>query len=241
MVRANDAGNVTSDSWTLLGNLPFSERINTIEVSKGTYNASSSFILIGERGGNIYKLDDPHNAVDLSNLKKVTPSGINTNALNVNAGQYSSDIALHPNNTDVAIITYSSYGSYIRNIYITDNLSASEPTWTEVERNIESHSVRVAAIAEVINQTVYFVGTSRGLYMSSDPSSTDWSLESSNLIGLSVVNGLVYRNSDNILLVGPHGNGMFEANLNETLSNENIEIDKLSIAMYPNPSMFKFR
>jgi hypothetical protein len=75
--------------------------------------------------------------------------------------------------------------------------------------------------------------------MSSDPSSTDWSLESPNLIGLSVVSGLVYRNSDNILLVGTHGNGMFEANLNEALSNENIEIDKLSIAMYPNPSMFK--
>jgi len=239
LVRTNDAENVTSDSWTLLGSLPFSERINTIEASKGIYNSTSSFILIGGRGGNIYKLDDPQNATDLGSLKKITPSGINTNALNINSGQYTSDIAIHPNNPDVAIITYSSYGSDIRNIYITNNLSASVPTWTSVEGNLESHSVRAAAIAEVNNQTVYFVGTARGLYMSSDPTSIDWSLESPNLIGLSVVSGLVYRNSDNILLVGTHGNGMFEANLNETLSNENIEIDQLSIAMYPNPSMLK--
>ncbi|EAR13481.1 hypothetical protein PI23P_03267 [Polaribacter irgensii 23-P] len=46
-----------------------------------------------------------------------------------------------------------------------------------VERNLSAHSIRSAAIIQVGSQTVYLVGTARGLFSSSDPTSKDWEME----------------------------------------------------------------
>jgi hypothetical protein len=237
ILRTNDAENVDGDTWTLVGSLPFSEQITTFETTRGAYDAASSYLLIGGKGGNVYRLNDPKNVTDLNSIKKITPSIIPT--VTGNEGQYTSDLAIHPTNPDIAMVTYASYGSEIKNIFITDNATSETPTWTEVERNLNAHSIRSAAIAEINNKTTYFVGTARGLYRSDDPINSDWSVEGSNVMGIPIVSSLVHRPSDNILLVGTHGNGMFETDLNSALSIKDNNLDEIKLAMYPNPAQFE--
>ncbi len=239
ILRTNSAETVDNDSWELVGGLPFSERVTTFETSRGTYNAASSYLFIGGRGGNVYRLDDPQNVTDLSSIKKITPSIVLTSTVDANEGQYTSDIAVHPTNSDIVMVTYASYGSDIKNIFITSNATSDNPTWTEVERNLTAHSIRAGAIAEVNNEITYFVGTARGLYSSGDPTNSDWSLEGGSVMGIPVISGLVYRPSDNMFLIGTHGNGMFETNLNSTLSTRDNRVNKINMAMYPNPSQFE--
>ena len=45
---------------------------------------------------------------------------------------------------------------------------------------------------------------------------------------------MAYRPADNKLLIGTHGNGMFEATITQVLGLEDNEISK-SIKVYPNP------
>ena len=235
LLRTNDAPNVTSTEWTLVGNTPFSERITTFETTRGAYDPENSYLFVGGRGGNVFRLKDPINATDLTSLTKITPSEVQIDATQINNGQYTSDIAVHPTNPDIVMVTYASYGDNIKNIFITNNATAASPTWTEVERNLSAFSVRAGAIASVNGENRYFVGTARGLYSSSDPTSTDWALEGVASMGIPVVSGLVYRPSDNILIMGTHGNGIYEADLNAALSVTDNVVDDVSINMYPNP------
>jgi hypothetical protein len=82
------------------------------------------------------------------------------------------------------------------------------------------------------------VGTARGLYASNDPLNNDWEIEGSDKIGLAVVSGLALRTTDNVLLVGTHGNGMFETSVQQTLSSNSYLIEN-SINLYPNPTKFE--
>jgi hypothetical protein len=236
--RTTDAENVTSGTWTNLGGIPLGESLTTFEASPGTYNSATSYLLIGGKDGNIYRITDPQNVVNLNTAVKVSPPGLIFDPSG--GGQYTSDISIHPTNPDIAMVTYSNYGSSVKNIFITQDITSANPTWTEVERNLNAHSVRAAAITETGGQIRYFVGTARGLYSSIDPTSEDWALEGPNSIGLAVVSGLVYRASDNKLLLGTHGNGMFETTVG-VLSTNNFSKNDVNLAMYPNPTQFELR
>lgn len=234
LYRTNDAENVTSSTWDELGAFPTPQNIRTLSATRGAYDANSSYLLMGGSSGNIFKLTDPHNIPTLIISDDITPP----TASKAN-GTIVSGLAIHPTNPDIVLATYSNYG--IINIFLSKNATSSAPTWAVVERNLNSHSIRSAAIAEVNGKTIYFVGTARGLYSTEDPLNTDWEIEGSETIGLSLVSDLVYRPSDNVLLVGTHGNGMFETNLNTSLSLQNNTLDGVKMAMYPNPAQFELR
>lgn len=233
LYKTIDANNVTSSTWDDAGSLPSGEDIRTIAATRGNYDANNSYIFIGGESGGIFRLKDPQNAGSALLSDNITPSGASTSNNTIVSG-----IAVHPTNNDIVLAVYSNYG--IDNIFLTTNATATSPTWTLVERNLSDHSIRSAAIAEVNGQTQYIVGTARGLYKSIDPTTTDWAIEAPNTIGLAVVSGLVYRPSDNVLLVGTHGNGMFETTLNSTLSLEDNS-NAIKVAMYPNPVQFELK
>ena len=109
------------------------------------------------------------------------------------------------------------------------------PTWTLVERNLNAHSIRSAEITEVGEETVYFIGTARGLYSSTDPTSVNWEMEGESNIGLALISSLAYRPADNKLLIGTHGNGMYETTIEGTLST-NSYASALQLSFYPNPT-----
>tara|TARA_R110002051_G_scaffold59348_1_gene108783 strand:- start:515 stop:3238 length:2724 start_codon:yes stop_codon:yes gene_type:complete len=234
LYRTNDAENVTSSTWDDLGTFPISQNIRTLSATRGDYNPITSYLLMGGSSGNIFKLTDPQNIPTLFISDNITPPA----ASKVN-GTIVSGLAIHPTNPDIVLATYSNYG--IINIFLTKNATSFVPTWTVVERNLNSHSIRSAAIAEVNGKTVYFVGTARGLYSSEDPLNSDWEIEGVETIGLSLVSSLVYRPSDNVLLVGTHGNGIFETNLSSSLSIQNNTSDGVKMAMYPNPAQLELR
>ncbi|WP_299767688.1 T9SS type A sorting domain-containing protein [uncultured Dokdonia sp.] len=204
--RANNPQTVLSNNggWSNIGSLSTSQNIRSIASTRGAYT-TSSFTLIGGENGGVFKHVNPRNT-NLNTAVNITPSGASTIANSVVSG-----VAIHPTDPDIGMVVYSNYG--INNIYITSNLTDASPTWTLAERNLSAHSIRSAAITETDGVITYFVGTARGLYSSTNPITIDWTLESPNQIALSIVNSLVYRPDDGVMLIGTHGNGMYQVNL----------------------------
>ena len=229
LYRTNDAENVSSTTWTDLSTLGTEEVMSTFATSRGTYSASSYLYIGGENGG-IHRVKDPQNISNLvSEAVNITPTGAGISNAIV------SGIAVHPTNPDIVLAVYANYG--INNIYVTSNATAADPTWTVVEQNLNNHSVRSAAIAVVDGEINYFVGTARGLYRSVDPTTQNWEIEGSDELGLAVISSLVYRPSDNKLLIGTHGNGMFETTVQKTLSINTYGANDLALSVYPNPAV----
>lgn len=233
LLRTTDATNVTSSTWDDLGNtnaFGHQDYFQTFSTSWGVYDSGSSYLLMGGDQGHIYRLDDPQNmSRDLSDAVDITPS-----EATVVAPPNSSivtGLAIHPTNNDIILATYSNYGT--NSIFLSTNKGA---TWTLVERNLSAHSIRSAAIAKDNGETTYFVGTARGLYSSTDPTSVDWVREAPNQIGFALVSDLKYRPSDNKLLIGTHGNGMYEATISSILGVDDFNNISSLIKLYPNPA-----
>ncbi|MFD0862806.1 T9SS type A sorting domain-containing protein [Sungkyunkwania multivorans] len=237
LYRTTDATNVTTATWTNMSNFG-ADNISAFATTRGAYNAASSYLLAGTRGfidqttpansrpGQIYRLDDPQNAANTGPAIDITPSA-------ATPGATVSGLAVHPTNNDIVLAVYSNYGAI--NIFLTTNATSATPTWTNVERNLTSFSVRSAMITEVGGNPLYFVGTGRGLYSTLNPLTTDWAIEGQNLVGQAVVSSMSYRPADNKLLVGTHGNGMFEVTVSDpTLGVEDNE--KVAVSAYPNPA-----
>ncbi|MEZ4796800.1 MAG: T9SS type A sorting domain-containing protein [Flavobacteriaceae bacterium] len=234
LYRTTDAENVTTAispaSWQNMGVLPVNQNIRSFATSPGAYNASTSYLLIGGQNGGVFRLDDPHNATAANTAVNITPAGASTAS-----GSVVSGLAIHPTNPDIAMAVYANYG--ITSIYITSNVTAASPTWTLVEQNLSAHSIRSAAIAEVGAETIYFVGTARGLYSNNDPTTKNWDIEGQNEMGLAVISGLDYRPADNKLIIGTHGNGMWETTVENTLSVNSFDELENKITIYPNPAL----
>jgi len=229
--RTSNAATITTaidaSNWIDMGDLPSGANIGAMATSRGVYS-SSSYLMIGGTNGDVYRLDDPQNKSDLSTAVTMSLPGSTS-------GTYVSGISIHPTNPDIAMVVLANYG--VTSIYISSNARSIAPSWTLAERNLSSHSIRSAAITEVGAETIYFVGTARGLYSSADPLNVDWDLEGVNEIGLAVVSGLVYRPSDNKMLIGTHGNGAWETTVqNTTLSITNNAELNTKIQLYPNPT-----
>jgi hypothetical protein len=231
LYRTNDATNVTAGTWTNMGTptvfAGVSEWFQTLSTTWGAYNAATSYLLMGGDTGHILRLDDPQNEADFTNAIDITPPGATTTFPSIVTG-----LAIHPTNRDIVMATYSNYGT--SSIFLTTNATSATPSWTLVERNLMPHSIRSAAIVQVAGETMYLVGTARGLYSTTDPTSVDWAREAPNLIGYAVVRAMAYRPSDNKLLIGTHGNGMFEADITQVLGVNDVDISD-NIKIYPNP------
>ncbi|MBQ4820028.1 T9SS type A sorting domain-containing protein [Aquimarina sp. MMG016] len=235
MYRNTQSSAATTDNWTDMGSIETAsssgttnEWISQYAANWGTYNAASSYLMIGGDSGSLLRLDNPQNAANIAAAVDITPPGVGRNYPNVVSG-----IAIHPSNPDIALVTYSNYS--IVNIFLTTNATAANPTWTIVERNLAPFSIRSAAITEIDNQATYFVGTARGLYSSTDPTTSDWVIESPDQIGFALVSSLAYKPSADKLLIGTHGNGMFEAQITP-LSVEEFETNDTPFVAYPIPA-----
>jgi hypothetical protein len=231
--RTTNSSGVNAATWTNMGTTAAfgdSDNFTVFATTRGNYNSATSYLLLGGNDRHIYRMDDPQNAAAFNSTSStdITPSG-------VPAGAVVTGLAIHPTNRNIVMATYSNYG--IQNIYLTNNATANNPSWTVVERNLSDLSIRSAAIAEVDGEDFYMVGTARGLYSTTDPTSTDWIREAPNQIGFALVSNLNYRPADNKLLVGTHGNGMYEGTLvNSTLSIESPDDLSSTISLYPNPT-----
>jgi hypothetical protein len=205
LYRTNDAVNVTSNTWTNVGGLPTTDYIKSMTTTWGAYTTSHDLFIGGDEGA-IYRLSNPANATNMGGIVNITPPTASTAFPTVVSG-----LSVHPTNPDELLAVYSNYG--VNNIFLTTNANAGSPTWVNVERNLTDFSIRSCAIVEAGGSTLYVVGTARGLYTSPDPTTTDWTRVAAPTLGFALISRLVYRPSDNKLLIGTHGNGVWIADV----------------------------
>jgi len=234
LYRTTNSSGVTTLTWDNLGSPTGfgigdnDEWIQTFSTSWGAYNASTSYLLIGGDSGHILRLNNPQNVMDVSSAVDITPPTATIGFPSIVTG-----LAIHPSNNDIVLATYSNYGN--ESIFLTTNATDPTPSWTLVENILSAHSIRSAAIVEDNGETQYFVGTARGLYSSPDPTTTDWVREAPSQIGFALVSSLKYRPGDHKLLIGTHGNGMYEATISSVLGLEDFDNISDAIKLYPNP------
>jgi len=228
LYKTASATTVVADTWDNAGTLNTNENLRTFATTRGTYDAASSYMLIGGESGGIFRFDDPVNTANLNAAVNITPAAASTGG-----GTVVSGLAIHPTNKDIVLAVYANYG--INSIFLTNDATSANPTWTLVEQNLSAHSIRSAAVTTVGDEIIYFVGTARGLYSNSDPVNDNWDIEGANTIGLAVVSSLAYRPSDNKLLIGTHGNGMFDTTVQGTLATNDFS-KTTDVFLYPNPT-----
>jgi hypothetical protein len=218
LFRTTAASTVTSSTWTELTGIrqavnpsnPANGQnisIRALAFTRGSYSPSHS-LFIGTTEGKIFRLDDPRNAPASAVPVNITPSGLTGNV---------QDIAVNPINDNEVLAVVSNYN--VVSIWWTNNAKSASPAWHNAEGNLALPSIRSCQI--IINTsgenpvTEYYVGTSVGLYSTTNLSTTlpggspVWQREGGRLLGFAVVQSMAHRPSDNALVVGTHGNGMY--------------------------------
>lgn len=169
-----------------------------------SYSSSDSDrkMYIGTSGGALYRLHDPAFVSVSTQPTSITPGA--------SGGGIVSAISVRSDNQDEVMATWSNYS--INSCFHTSDASVGSPSWSNVEGNISAQSFRSCVIANGSSAAIYLVGTENGLYSTStlNGSSTTWSSVGSASIGYAVCSSMRYRPSDNNIILGTHGNGMFQ-------------------------------
>ncbi len=219
LFRTTNATTVTPSTWTEITAVnsainptsPTSVGIRAMGFSRGPYT-TSHVLYLGTTNGKIFRLIDPRNTLSTSNVRDITPADLIGNV---------QDIAVNPNNDDEIMAIVSNYNAV--SIWFTKNAKSNSPTWLKAEGNLTLPSYRSCMIVvkkDALNNPVteYYVGTSVGLYSaenigsltpSGDQITVNWQREGGSILNFAVVTALAYRPTDNVLLVGTHGNGMY--------------------------------
>ncbi len=158
----------------------------------------------------LIRVDDPANNGDGLDI---TPPG-------VIGGSYPSSIAVNPDDTNEIIATFSNYD--VPSIFYSFD---GGRTWTNIEGNLagtNGPSVRWATIVPTGFETVYFVGTTTGIYSTTVPdgaglkANATWTPEAPGVIGNLVIDMMQGRPDDGFVAAGSHGRGAYSARLSTT-------------------------
>ena len=152
-------------------------------------------------------------------------------------------IDVDPLDADKVMVTFSNYG--VQSLFHTNDGGS---TWQAVGGNLEEHpdgsgagpSVRCTKKLERQGKTVWFAGTSCGLYSTRElkGDSTIWVKEGAGTIGNVIIDDLDTRMTDGFIAVATHGNGVYSAVFNPaagTGGRPRPTIDGLSLQ--PNPAL----
>ncbi len=155
---------------------------------------------------------------------------------------YVSNIAVDPHDGNKVLVVFSNYNVYSL-FYTTDGGTTWQRAGGNLEgNNITAPSVRWASILHVSDGTVYLVGTSTGLYATDTLMGTNtvWVQQGAGTIGNAVCDMIVTRESDGLVVVGTHANGMYSTNvttINDIITFNEVKIieDQLELKNFPNP------
>lgn len=193
----------TAINWDSLSftRLPEGESISAVSSAKTT----NHILYYGTNKGNLYKITDADKGDPI-------PIEITGGKFPVNANIQ--NIAIDPRDANKALVVFSNYN--ILSMFYTSN---GGENWTPVSGNLEENqsgggkgpSCRWAQILPVKNGTMYYVGTSVGLFSTSvlDSTLTCWEQEGSNTIGNAVVVMLDAREQEGYVVAATHGSGVY--------------------------------
>jgi photosystem II stability/assembly factor-like uncharacterized protein len=186
-----------------------SKEITALEVSKSN---PANVLYYGTNEGNIYRVDNAHEGnPEVIDITIPAFSGANLSC-----------IAINPLNGYKAVAVFSNYNMI--SLFYTEN---GGETWEAISGNLEEYasgngagpSIRWVEILKTENdELIYLAGTSTGLYSTKflNGPGTVWKHESQDLIGNMVIDVIDARHSDQYVLVGTHGGGMFATNFEFT-------------------------
>lgn len=225
---------ITGIAATLSGNITALAVTRNIGLSNTAYTASSTNrrMYIGSNDGKVYRFTDPAFTAVASTPTEITPAG---------SMGYVSDVALNPYNDKELLVTYSNYG--VPSVWYTADASVATPTWVNVEgpagSAVELASARSAMIVRAGAVNIYVVGTSTGLYgtMTLSGATTVWERIGTSEIALSPSVSMRLRPSDNKMVLGTHGNGLFML----TFPTSTVPLDLLSFNATKNNASVQLR
>jgi photosystem II stability/assembly factor-like uncharacterized protein len=226
-----DTTGYSSVNWTQLTStqLPDTSIIGCLSVS----NSPIERVYYGTSNGRIFRLD---NATSLTAKPKEITSSI------FPKGAFVANVAIDRENADNIIAVFSNY--HVQSLFASSDGGA---TWRNISGNLEQNpdgsgdgpSCRWAAIIHHGIATTYYVGTSIGLFSTSDISGANpnWSQEGANTIGNVTVEMIDFRETDGLIAVATQGHGVFTATAPSAVSASSLslEADHLG-ANYPNPA-----
>lgn len=119
-----------------------------------------------------------------------------------------SSIEIDPSDENHIVFTVSNFG--VVSVFETQNSISLNPSWNSIEGNLPDIPVRWASF-NPNNFDQLLIGTELGVWSTDDiqgPNNTDWAPTNANLANVRV-DMLKYRTSDNAMIAGTHGRGMF--------------------------------
>jgi len=218
---------------------------NRVHALKASRKNPKHRLYVGTINREVYILDSAN--TNSPNFKKITQK--------LGTGTFVSDIAVHPEDGNKAIVVYSNYNAY--SLYYTDDAG---DTWQKIAGNLEAElpdgfpltlkglgdgpSIRAAAFLPIGNEMVYLIGTSTGLYATKklEGDSTVWVQQAANIIGNVVVDMIDVRPEDGFVAVATHGRGVFSnfiTNINEITGIDDIRAkrqENSDLSIFPNPA-----
>jgi len=152
-------------------------------------------------------------ATSRGSIYKSTNSG--TNYTNVTSGlptRTITSVYIHPEHSDVIIITFSGFGT--GHIYKSIDGAA---TWQNITGNLPDAPVNDVLVLPKSNSTIYINATDVGVYISENEGDT-W-IELAEGLPNSVAMHLDYNQLSNEIFVGTHGRGVFKVDAEYILDN----------------------
>lgn len=219
----------TAVNWMKLSHTNVGGSITSIGISKNQPHV----VYFGTSGGRIYRIDGA-NVGDPTPIDIWTGKGLPTG--------YVSCLAVNPDDLGTVVATFSNYN--MKSVFITHD---GGNTWNSISGNLEQNpdgsgdgpSVRWCSIVPTQDSVYYFLGTSTGVYSTTqlNGDNTVWTQEGANTIGNVVVDYIDFRQVDGLVVVATHGNGVFSCNLANPsgIKTQNNPVDFSINNAYPNP------
>jgi hypothetical protein len=227
-----------STNWTPIpDSMPASLVISALAVSK--YPANKLFL--GTNTRRLFRMDNANSG--LPTKVDIGPSSFSGLFPNGNI----SCVAVDPTDADKILVVFSNYNVY--SLFYTENGGTN---WRRVAGNLEATttgagdgpSCRWATIMPVTGGTVYLVGTSVGLFATTElrGDSTTWVQQGVNTIGNAVITMIDWRATDGLVVVATHSQGIFStrithvADVNRIVTYRNSYQTDFGVVAYPNPT-----
>ena len=242
-IPLNNSNQRISTGWFRFSDSLSNDKITALANSIHT-GAMADILYFGTDNGEVYKIIDAANSDN--SFINITPTNIFPNG-------YITDIEVDPENHNKLIVVFSNYNT--NSLFYSDDGGIS---WGNISGNLEEPmqsgfitgagsgpSCRTAQIVWHNNKKLYIVGTSTGLYATDSlvpyytaittAASTNWTQIGKQYIGNVVVENISLRDSDQFLVVGTHGNGVYSTNITDIDNVLSINEKNINIKLYPNP------
>ena len=214
-------------------------------------NDQTHNVWVGTTHGRIYRI---FHANDPSNVD------VNIDVVRVNDASmpnlWVTDIAVHPDNSNIVAVTFGSYKTGEARVWITNNANDTIPTWRSAQGNLPLDLPVYSAAFSAKDPTdrVFLLGTERGVWASTiNYTNTGTAFSYSNVsgpIGNALVSDIVFRryninwidqndyfyDLDNTILVATYGRGVFKSRSLVGKPEPTVVGNGIEFMLSPNPA-----